>query len=130
MNLITISGPPSSGKTSIITKTIESLKSRGINVGVVKFDCLYTDDDKIYEKLGVPVKKGLSGSLCPDHYFVSNIEEVVQWGIKKDLDLKTRVFKCDTCDSILDRDLNASINIKRVGASTLAGEVIRATSVA
>ncbi|MBP9500472.1 MAG: hypothetical protein KBE59_05900, partial [Acetoanaerobium sp.] len=87
MNLITISGPPSSGKTSIITKTIESLKSRGINVGVVKFDCLYTDDDKIYEKLGVPVKKGLSGSLCPDHYFVSNIEEVVQWGIKKDLDL-------------------------------------------
>ena len=48
MNLITISGPPSSGKTSIITKTIESLKSRGINVGVVKFDCLYTDDDKIF----------------------------------------------------------------------------------
>ncbi len=87
MNLITISGPPSSGKTSIITKTIESLKNRGIKVGVVKFDCLYTDDDKIYEKLGVPVKKGLSGSLCPDHYFVSNIEEVVQWGIKQDLDL-------------------------------------------
>jgi putative transposase len=50
--------------------------------------------------------------------------------VKKDLDLKTRVFKCDTCDSILDRDLNASINIKRVGASTLAGEVVRATSVA
>ena len=48
----------------------------------------------------------------------------------KDLDLKTRVFKCDTCDNILDRDLNASINIKRVGASTLAGEVVRATSVA
>ena len=96
MNLITISGPPSSGKTSIITKTIESLKSRGINVGVVKFDCLYTDDDKIYEKLGVPVKKGLSGSLCPDHYFVSNIEEVVQWGIKKDLDLlKVRDFVTD-----------------------------------
>ena len=50
--------------------------------------------------------------------------------VKKDLDLNTRVFECDTCDSILDRDLNASINIKRVGASTLAGEVIRATSVA
>lgn len=50
--------------------------------------------------------------------------------VKKDLDLKTRVFECDTCDSILDRDLNASINIKRVGASALAGEVVRATSVA
>ena len=80
MNLITISGPPSSGKTSIITKTIENLKNRNIVVGVVKFDCLYTDDDKIYEKLGVPVKKGLSGALCPDHYFVSNIEACVSWG--------------------------------------------------
>lgn len=57
MNLITVSGPPSSGKTSLIIKTIETLKARGIKVGVVKFDCLYTDDDKLYEKIGVPVKK-------------------------------------------------------------------------
>lgn len=87
MNLITVSGPPSSGKTSLIIKTIETLQKRGIKVGVVKFDCLYTDDDILYEKIGVPVKKGLSGSLCPDHYFVSNIEEVVQWGISQNLDL-------------------------------------------
>lgn len=87
MNLVTFSGPPSSGKTSIILKTIEALKMRDISVGVVKFDCLYTDDDILYEKANVPVKKGLSGSLCPDHFFVSNIEEVVQWGKKLDLDL-------------------------------------------
>ena len=87
MNLITVSGPPSSGKTALIIKTIENLKSRGIKVGVVKFDCLYTDDDILYEKIGVPVKKGLSASLCPDHYFVSNIEEVTQWGLKQGLDL-------------------------------------------
>ena len=29
--------------------------------------------------------KGLSGSLCPDHYFVSNIEEAVKWGVEKNL---------------------------------------------
>ncbi len=87
MNLITVSGPPSTGKTAVITKAIENFQKRGVKVGIVKFDCLYTDDDKIYEKLGVPVKKGLSGSLCPDHYFVSNIEEVVQWGLKQELDL-------------------------------------------
>ena len=87
MNLITVSGPPSSGKTALIIKTIENLKSRGVKVGVVKFDCLYTDDDVLYEKIGIPVKKGLSASLCPDHYFVSNIEEVTQWGIKMGLDL-------------------------------------------
>lgn len=87
MNLIVVSGPPSSGKTSIIIKTIESLKKRDISVGVVKFDCLYTDDDILYEKAGIPVKKGLSGALCPDHFFVSNIEEVVQWGNKIGVDV-------------------------------------------
>lgn len=87
MNLVTISGPPSSGKTSVILKTIDAIKKRGLSVGVVKFDCLYTDDDILYEKAKVPVKKGLSGSLCPDHYFASNIEEVVRWGKKEKLDL-------------------------------------------
>ena len=85
-----ILGPPSSGKTSLIIKTIETLKKKNIKVGIVKFDCLYTDDDILYEKIGVPVKKGLSGSLCPDHYFVSNIEEVVQWGISKMFNGKQR----------------------------------------
>ncbi|HIM94373.1 MAG TPA: transposase [Campylobacterales bacterium] len=50
--------------------------------------------------------------------------------VKKDLDLKTRIYRCDACDFEIDRDLNASINIKRVGTSTLAGEVVRAISVA
>jgi len=87
MNLVTISGPPSSGKTSVILKTIDALKQRDVAVGVVKFDCLYTEDDILYEKAGLPVKKGLSGALCPDHYFVSNIEEVTEWGLKLKLDL-------------------------------------------
>lgn len=87
MNLITISGPPSSGKTSVILKTIDALKQQNLSVGVVKFDCLSTDDDILYEKAGVKVKKGLSGVLCPDHYFVSNIEEVSVWGQKENLDI-------------------------------------------
>lgn len=87
MNLITFSGPPSSGKTSVILKTIQALRQQNQKVGVVKFDCLYTEDDILYEKAQVPVKKGLSGGLCPDHYFVSNIEEVVNWGIQNQLDI-------------------------------------------
>jgi len=87
MNLTIFSGPPSSGKTSVILKTISSLKEQGISVGVVKFDCLHTDDDILYEKAGIPVKKGLSGALCPDHFFASNIEDVVSWGNKEGFDL-------------------------------------------
>jgi len=87
VNLVTISGPPSSGKTAVILKTIDALKKRGLKTAVAKFDCLYTDDDRLYEKAGIPVKKGLSGALCPDHYFISNIEEVVKWGVEEGFDL-------------------------------------------
>mgnify|MGYP000904452688 FL=1 len=99
MNLIIVSGPPSSGKTSVILKTVEALKKQGMSAGVVKFDCLYTDDDILYEKAGIPVKKGISGALCPDHFFVSNIEEVVQWG--KNLGLSILITEsaglCNRC---------------------------------
>jgi len=87
MKFLTVSGPPSSGKTSVILKVIDAFKERGMNVGVVKFDCLATDDDKLYEKKGIAVKKGLSGSLCPDHYFVSNVEACFEWGKNLELDI-------------------------------------------
>jgi len=43
---------------------------------------LLTDDDRLYESKGVPVKKGLSGGLCPDHFFVSNVEACGRMGLK------------------------------------------------
>ena len=103
MNLTIFSGPPSSGKTSVILKTIDSFQSRGLKVGVVKFDCLYTDDDTLYEKAGVPVKKGLSGGLCPDHFFASNIEGVVRWGRREKLDLlvSESAGLCNRCSPYL-----------------------------
>lgn len=103
MNLTIFSGPPSSGKTSVILKTIAALQNRGIKVGVVKFDCLYTDDDVAYEKAGVPVKKGLSGALCPDHFFASNIEEIVRWGNRSGLDLliSESAGLCNRCSPYL-----------------------------
>ena len=46
--------------------------------------------------------------------------------VLKELDLKTREWTCPSCNAKHQRDVNAAINIKRVGASTLAGEVVRA----
>ena len=45
--------------------------------------------------------------------------------VKKDLTLKERIFDCPNCHTKIDRDYNASLNIFRVGASTLRGEFIR-----
>lgn len=87
LKIITVSGPPSSGKTSIIIKTIEYLKKDELDVGVIKFDSLSTSDDELYKKIGVKVKVGLSGNLCPDHYYMTNIEDCVQWGNKENLDM-------------------------------------------
>lgn len=103
MNLTIFSGPPSSGKTSVILKTIDAFRKQGKKVGVVKFDCLYTDDDLLYEKAGVPVKKGLSGGLCPDHFFASNIEGVVKWGVREGIDLliSESAGLCNRCSPYL-----------------------------
>lgn len=86
MKLITVSGPPSSGKTAVLVKTIQHLRGEGNKVGVVKFDCLYTDDDIVYKNNQIPVKKGLSKELCPDHYFITNIEDAYKWGLDQELD--------------------------------------------
>jgi len=87
LKIITVSGPPSSGKTSVIIKTIEYLKKDQLEIGVVKFDSLSTYDDQMYKKLGVKVKVGLSGNLCPDHYYMTNIEDCVKWGVSEKLDM-------------------------------------------
>ena len=134
MNLVVFSGPPSSGKTSVIIKTIDALKQQGIKVGVVKFDCLYTDDDVLYERAGVPVRKGLSGALCPDHFFVSNIEEVVKWGTDNDLDLliTESAGLCNRCSPYIKEikgvcviDNPSGINTpKKIGPMLKAADIV------
>lgn len=86
MKLVTVAGPPSSGKTSVLTKVIRHILDEGKAVGVAKFDCLSTEDEKAYEAMGIPVQKGLARELCPDHYFITNIEEVFTWGEEQGLD--------------------------------------------
>lgn len=88
MKLITVAGPPSSGKTSVILKLIEMMQSRGAGrIGVVKFDCLTSFDQIRYREAGVPVEIGFSGKVCPDHFFISNIENAVRWGVSSGFDM-------------------------------------------
>lgn len=134
MNLVTFSGPPSSGKTSVIIKTIESLQARKLSIGVVKFDCLNTDDDKLYEKLGVAVKKGLAGSLCPDHYFVSNIEEVVQWGNENNFDIliTESAGLCNRCSPYI-KDVKAICvidNLSGINTPKKIGPMLKSADIA
>jgi len=87
MRLVTVAGPPSSGKTAVICKVAASLSNAQVSLGVVKFDCLSSSDQAVYERHGITSRTGLSGNLCPDHYFVSNMEECLAWGQQEGFDL-------------------------------------------
>ncbi len=87
MKLVTVAGAPSAGKTSVILKAVKELMAEGIKPGVVKFDCLFSQDEAQYARMGIPVKTGLAGGLCPDHFFITNIDACVQWGKRNHLDL-------------------------------------------
>ena len=96
VKLITLAGPPSVGKTSVILRLIEVLHKEKQKAGVIKFDCLTTFDKEPYEKANIPIQIGLSGKFCPDHFFISNIEEAVAWGKKS----KFRLFDYRKCRSL------------------------------
>lgn len=87
MKLVTIAGPPSSGKTAVAIKAIAALGAAAGKVGVVKFDSLSTQDQALYRRQGVLVKTGIAGNLCPDHFFVSNVTDCLLWGEKRKVDL-------------------------------------------
>lgn len=130
MRMITFSGPPSSGKTSVIIKTIKNLNEK---VGVVKFDCLYTDDDLIYEKENIPVKKGLSGGLCPDHFFVSNIEEIIKWAKELDLDvlITESAGLCNRCSPYIKDILGICVidNLSGINTPLKIGPMLRSADI-
>lgn len=79
MKLVTVAGPPACGKTALIVRTLAHLSADGIRPAVIKFDCLKSRDGELYAEAGVPVSVALSGGLCPDHFFISNLEEAFDW---------------------------------------------------
>ncbi|MBP1618451.1 MAG: cobalamin synthesis protein [Bacteroidetes bacterium] len=120
MKLVTVSGPPSSGKTSVLLKLIGLLKQEGSASGVIKFDCLYANEPVLFEKLNVPVVVGLSGNLCPDHFFVSNIQEGVNWGLSQNLDylFTESAGLCNRCSPHIRRILAICVIDNLMGIET------------
>jgi len=79
VRLVTVAGPPSCGKTSVLSKALAELAAQGTPTAVIKFDCLQTRDHEAYEAAGIPATAALSGGLCPDHFFATNLEEAFAW---------------------------------------------------
>ena len=133
MRFVTVSGPPSSGKTAVIIKTLEHLQKDGQQVGVVKFDCLFTDDDELYRKNDIKVRKGLAGALCPDHYFVSNVEECVQWGKMENLNVlvSESAGLCNRCSPHIREILAVCVidNLSGINTPKKIGPMLKAADI-
>ena len=59
-----------------------------------------------------------------DKWYPSSKTCHVCGAINQELNLRDRTWQCPSCHTELDRDRNAAVNIHRVGASTLSGEVV------
>ena len=53
--------------------------------------------------------------IVADKYFPSSKMCSMCGNIKNNLSLGDRIYMCDKCGLIIDRDLNASINLKNLG---------------
>ncbi len=109
--IIVVAGPPASGKTSVMTHTIKNILRHQLRVAVAKIDCLETDDDIRYSSIGIPVVVGLSNDICPDHYFVVNLEEIENWSadLESDILLIETAGLCHRCAPGLDKALSVCV---------------------
>jgi Ni2+-binding GTPase involved in maturation of urease and hydrogenase len=120
LRLIVLSGPPSSGKTSVLRYSLGHLIKEGKRAAVVKLDCLVGGDEKDYKKSGIECVTGLSGFICPDHYLATNIDRIIAWGRSKKLDFLVieSAGLCNRCSPHLEGVLAVSVMDMLSGMNT------------
>jgi Ni2+-binding GTPase involved in maturation of urease and hydrogenase len=133
MRLVTVAGPPSCGKTSIVSKACAALRETGATSAVVKFDCLQSRDDELYAAAGIPVSVALSGGLCPDHFFATNLEEAFAWaqGTGADCCVIETAGLCNRCAPHLRGALALCVidNLMGIDAPEKIGPMLRLADV-
>lgn len=133
MKLVTVAGPPSVGKTSVLVRTIALLSARGLSCGVAKFDCLSNQDGDAYAAHGITAISGLSGGQCPDHYFATNIESVVDWGREQGFDclITESAGLCNRCSPYLEGVMAICVldNLAGMGAPAKIGPLLRCADI-
>jgi Ni2+-binding GTPase involved in maturation of urease and hydrogenase len=87
MKMIVVAGTPGAGKTSVLLGMIKVLQSKGVSPGLIKVDCLWTDDGARMEQLSIPVKVALAKDMCPDHFAIYNTEGMLDWARARSVDV-------------------------------------------
>ena len=132
--IVVVAGPPACGKTSVMIHSINKLTRMAIPAAVCKIDCLATEDDRRYGAIGVPVVIGLSEDICPDHYFVVNLEEMSDWAAGEGADLLVieTAGLCHRCAPGIDKalavcviDCHSSIKVpEKIGPVLTTADIV------
>lgn len=80
---------------------------------VVAEQCFY----EFYRQIEYKSKWSKIKFIVADRFYPSSKKCSSCGTVKKDLKLKDRVYKCDSCKAVMDRDKNASINLMEYGKS-------------
>ena len=105
MRLVVVAGTSGSGKTSVLLHAIRELKIKKVDCGVVKVDCLQTDDLRRFKKAEIPIKIGISGDMCPDHFAIYNFDEMLSWGKDRQVTIIETAGLCLRCAPYTDQCL-------------------------
>ncbi|MGL6065624.1 MAG: RNA-guided endonuclease InsQ/TnpB family protein, partial [Cetobacterium sp.] len=100
---------------------IEDLNMRGMS-GALNFGKSVADNSWGNFTVMLKYKAMFCGKqvIKIDKWFPSSKTCSICGNIKTELALSERVYKCEHCNSEIDRDLNASINIREAGRALLA----------
>ena len=110
--------------TTNLTKTKSIIVLEDLNVsGMMKNHCLSKaiSDIGLYEfRRQSEYKSQLYGSsiIFADRFYPSSKRCSSCGHIKQDLTLRDRIFICPSCGNTIDRDYNASLNLKQVAVSS------------
>ena len=85
MKIAICSGPPTTGKTSVLRHAIRKLIDKGERCAFLKIDVQFAEEDEqLAAELGIPTRKVYSGELCPDHCSVMVLGDAIQWADEND----------------------------------------------
>lgn len=116
MKVVTVAGPPSVGKTSVIAAALSQIfqtpqvSQAGAapkvapKAVVAKFDCLACRDAEVYRARGIEARTGLSAGQCPDHFFATNAPDAFRWGAScgADLLVTESAGLCNRCSPYIE----------------------------
>ena len=115
-----------------LTDEYDEIRIEDLNLQGMKsfWGCKVSDlgfADFVKKLVYIAKKKGVKITFI-DKWYPSSKTCSVCGVVNEALNLRDRNWQCNDCGAVHDRDRNAAINIYRVGASTLGGEVVRPPS--